>query len=86
MTVAFTARFLRAFDELTTQEQTAVERAVDRAQEDWRHPGLRAKKIQGTQDIWELRASRELRLTFEVRRGRLVFRMCGHHDAVLHQP
>ena len=86
MNVEFTARFLRALDELPPREQAAVLRAVDRAQENRRHPSLQTKRIQGTSGIWEMRASRDLRLTFTLGEDRLTFRMCGHHDDALRQP
>jgi hypothetical protein len=51
-----------------------------------RHPGLRVKKVQGTSDIWEARASHSLRLTFEIHEDLLILRNVGPHDKVLKNP
>ena len=86
MTVEFTRRFIHAYEQLRPEEQQAILQAVDRVQSDRDHPSLRAKKIQGRLDIWEVRASRDLRLTCQFAADHIVFRVCGHHDEVLRRP
>ena len=86
MTVAFTRRFIRAYEQLRPEEQEAILEAVDRVQPDRDHPSLWTKKIQGRLDIWEVRASRDLRLTCQFAPDHIVFRVCGHHDEVLRRP
>ena len=54
--------------------------------EDLRHPGLRIKRIRGTQGIWEARARRAIRLTFEVEGDRIILRNVGAHDATMKKP
>jgi len=46
--------------------------------EDLRYPALRIQRIQGTAKIWEARASRSLRITFEVEGENLIMRNAGH--------
>jgi mRNA interferase RelE/StbE len=86
MTVEFTQRFIRAYAQLRPEEQAAISDAIDRVQANRSHPSLRIKKIQGAVDIWEVRASRDLRITCRFTPDGVVFRVCGHHDEVLRRP
>ena len=86
MPFVLTARFRRAFRTLTPDDQKRVHKALRLMDEDLRHPGLRIKRIRGTQGIWEARASRSLRLTFEVEGDKIVLRNVGGHDATLKKP
>jgi hypothetical protein len=45
--------------------------------EDLRYPALRIMRIQGSAKIWEARASRSLRITFEVGGEHLILRNAG---------
>jgi putative component of toxin-antitoxin plasmid stabilization module len=53
---------------------------------DFRHPGLRAKKVQGTKGIYEARIDRGYRMTYQRRGDRLIMRNIGAHDDVLDKP
>lgn len=86
MVIVLTERFRRAYRSLTTEDQKRVQNALRRMAEDLRHPGLRVKRIRGTHGIWEVRASRALRLTFEVEGDKIVLRNVGSHDATLKKP
>ena len=54
--------------------------------EELRYPGLRVKRVQGTTKIWEARAGRSIRLTFEVEGTDLILRNVGQRDDALRQP
>jgi mRNA-degrading endonuclease RelE of RelBE toxin-antitoxin system len=86
MTVEFTRRFIRAYEQLRPEEQEAILQAVDWVQSNRDHPSLLTNKIQGRTGIWEARASRDLRLTCQFGPDHIVFRVCGHHDEVLRRP
>jgi mRNA-degrading endonuclease RelE of RelBE toxin-antitoxin system len=86
MPFILTSRFRRAYRSLTPEEQKRVQKALRLIDEDLRHPGLRIKRIRGTQGIWEARASRSLRLTFEVEGENIILRNVGAHDATLKKP
>jgi mRNA-degrading endonuclease RelE of RelBE toxin-antitoxin system len=86
MVIVLTERFRRAYRSLTTEDQKRVQNPLRRMSEDLRHPGLRVKRIRGTHGIWEARASRALRLTFEVEGDKIVLRNVGSHDATLKKP
>lgn len=78
-----TERFKRAYLELDDQKRQAVKKAVRLMATDIRHPSLRVKKLQGTRDIWEARASAGLRITFTWVGDLLILRNCGEHDMTL---
>ena len=82
----YTARFKRAFNSLPDADALRVEKAITLLASDLRYPGLRVKKVQGTEGIWEARASLSLRLTFEVHGDLIVLRNVGSHDVVLGNP
>lgn len=86
MAFVLSERFRRAYRSLTTEEQKRVQNALRRMSEDLRHPGLRVKRVRGTHGIWEARASRALRFTFEVEGDKIVLRNVGSHDATLKKP
>jgi mRNA-degrading endonuclease RelE of RelBE toxin-antitoxin system len=86
MDFVLTERFRRAYRSLASEEQKRVQNALRHMSEDLRHPGLRVKRIRGTHGIWETRASRALRLTFEVEGKKIILRNVGGHDATLKKP
>jgi mRNA interferase RelE/StbE len=79
-------RFRRSYRKLAEHEKDRVRKALRLFATDMRHPSLRAKRMQGAADVWEARASRELRFTFEVIDGGVRLRNVGHHDATLRSP
>lgn len=86
MRLQYTQRFERAYISLEADDAARVAKAVQMLADDIRHPGLRVKKVQGTRDIWEARASHSLRLTFEIHEDLLILRNVGPHDKVLKNP
>jgi len=81
-----TERFRRAYRKLGTREREQVKKALARPLVDRAHPGLGVKRLQGTDAIWELRAGRAIRVTFEIGTGTYVLRNVGRHDATLRRP
>ncbi|WP_374687897.1 type II toxin-antitoxin system RelE/ParE family toxin [Promineifilum sp.] len=81
-----TDRFKRAYRKLEPAEQELVKKALRQLAEDRTHPGLRVKRIKGTDDIWEMRAGRDIRITFEIGDDAYTLRNVGHHDATLREP
>ena len=86
MKIARTARFKKAWQELTGEEKELGRKALRKLGSDLGYPALRVKKMQGTGRIWEARVSRSLRLTFEVEGDTLVLRNIGRHDETLERP
>jgi mRNA interferase RelE/StbE len=86
MRFQYTDRFRRAFAVLTDADAARAEKALRLLANDARYPGLRVKRVQGTEGIWEARAGDSLRITFEMHGDLLILRMVGPHDATLKNP
>jgi mRNA interferase RelE/StbE len=86
MRLHLTARFQRAYRDLSPEDQKRVQEALRRMSSDLRHPGLRVRRVRGTKAIWEARASRDLRITFETEGDAIILRNVGHHDEALGRP
>jgi mRNA-degrading endonuclease RelE of RelBE toxin-antitoxin system len=82
----WTARFRKAYRKLAPSERERVRKALRLFAADPRHPSLRVKRIKGTADIWEARASDDLRITFELIEDGARLRVVGHHDPTLRSP
>ena len=85
MTFLWTPRFEKVYRALPPEQQTAVDTHLKMLAQNWRHPSLHTKKLPGTQ-IWYLRVSRDVRLTFQPTPAGLLLRNVGHHDATLRAP
>jgi len=81
-----TARFKRAWQELTEEEKELGRKALRNLATDLRYPALRVKKMQGVEHIWEARVSRSLRMTFELEGDTIILRNIGRHDETLERP
>ena len=86
MRIARTARFKKAWKQLSEEEKALSQKAIKNLMIDVRYPALRAKKIKGTGGIWEARVSRSLRLTFQIDGDTITLRNTGHHDETLERP
>lgn len=86
MRLLLTERFRRSYRSLEAADQDRVKKALKLMAEDLKYPSLRVKKIQGTKGIWEARASRSLRITFQMEEGSILLRNVGQHDEALRNP
>ena len=86
MKVTRTARFKKAWQELTQEEKELGRKALRNLATDLGYPALRVKKMQGTGHIWEARVSRSLRMTFQLEGDTLVLCNIGRHDETLERP
>jgi len=86
MRIARTEGFKKAWEQLNKEEKELARKAIRNLAIDIRYPALRVKKIRRTEHIWEARASRSLRLTFQVVGGTIILRNIGHHDETLERP
>ena len=83
MEVLFTEQFEDAYEKLTSAEKRSVRKALILLGDDLKYPGLRVKKMEGRQNIWEARPSKRLRITFEIVGESIYMRNVGEHDKVL---
>lgn len=86
MTFLWTPRFEHAYRRLSSTQQDAVNVHLRLLERNWRHPSLQTKKLHGTQQIWSIRISRDLRLTFEPTKEAIFLRNVGPHDPTLRSP
>jgi len=86
MRLQYTDRFQRAYHELDEDDAGRVKKAIRLLAADPRYPGLRVKKMQGAENIWEARAGRSLRLTFEMHGDLIILRNVGAQDVTLKKP
>jgi len=84
--IARTARFRKAWERLNEEEKEVARKAIRNLAANIRYPALKAKKIKGTEDIWEARASRSLRMTFQIEDDTIILRNIGRHDETLERP
>ncbi len=69
-----------------TAEQGALLRCFDQLAADPRHPGLRTSKLQGAPGVFEARAGRASRVTWEWDEGVIVILNHCRHDDVYRRP
>lgn len=75
-----TGHFKHSYKKLPKFVQKKAERILTLLAADLRHPSIRAKKIQGAEDIWEGRIDRFHRFTFEINSDEIILRSIGSHD------
>ncbi|MEA3342401.1 MAG: cytotoxin [Chloroflexota bacterium] len=86
MPVQRTTRFDKAYVALSPSIRAKVDRVILLLDENWRHPGLRARKLSGHRGIFYARVDRGHHLTYERHGDVLVLRNVGRHDETLKNP
>lgn len=84
-------RFERAFKKLPKEIKLLFGDKISQFEDDWQHPSLRTKRIQGTDNIWEASLNMSIRFTFEWITGDKGERVClmrniGDHEHCLRPP
>ena len=75
-------RFRRDYKKLTSQSQKRINQAFLQMERDLEHPSLETKKLKGTNSIWEARASKSLRITFNLKGKLIILRTVGEHKVL----
>ncbi len=76
----YTSSFKKDFHRLPKEIQVLVEQKLVLFLDNPRHPSVMAKKIEGTDYIWEGRITRNYRFTFQIENDLCVLRRVGLHD------
>ncbi|MBT3391572.1 MAG: hypothetical protein HN413_14325 [Chloroflexi bacterium] len=85
--IELTDRFLKSYAILPEQIRKKVNKAIRLLANDPRHPSLQTKPIQGAKGIYEARADRAYRMTYERLPGDVLrLRVVGEHDETLKNP
>lgn len=79
MKLIFTAKALKNYESLAEKLQTLVDKQLDFLLKDIRYPSLRAKKYNESQDIWQVRISKEYRAYFCIEDDTYVIIAIGKH-------
>jgi len=85
MRTSRTNHFKRDFQRLPASIKRRAEKALRLFVANFRHPSLRAKKMEGQRDpegrdIWEARVSRSYRFTFAIAGDTYILYRIGPHD------
>ena len=86
MKIRRSKHFKKSYQKLVPVVQERVDKALMLLVMNVRHPSLRVKKIQGTDDIYELRVTRNYRISFEIEEDGYFLRKVGKHDELLRRP
>lgn len=86
MEILLTEQFEQAYEDLTNTEKRSIRKALALLGTNLKHPSLRVEKMEGRKDIWEARASKRLRMTFEMAGETIVMRNVGEDDRALKKP
>lgn len=86
MKIARTENFKTAWRRLAEKDKRSARKAIENLIVNMDYPSLRVKRIKGTNGIWEARASRTLRITFQLDSDIITLRNIGHHDETLNRP
>lgn len=80
-----TNRFVKDYAALPDDLKARTEKTLSLLLENPRYPSLRAKKMEGREEIWEIRVSDNYRLTFQIIENTYILRRVGTHK-VLKRP
>ena len=84
---SYLPRFMQNFANLDPISQKSVRKAVEILAENPKHPSLRAKRVQGTDRVFEASANMDIRLIWQYESENVILlRNCGHHDKALKNP
>jgi len=71
--------FKRGYKKPTPQSQKRINQALLQMERDLKHPSLESKKLKGTNSVWEARASKSLRISFNLKGKLIILRTVGEH-------
>lgn len=78
-------RFKKDFKSLPKEINQKLPKILERFSSDLRHPSLHVKKMEGTDDVWEMRVTDNYRITFQFLKEGVLLRRVGTHN-VLRRP
>jgi mRNA-degrading endonuclease RelE of RelBE toxin-antitoxin system len=83
--LAFTKPFKRDYKGLPENIQELIDKQIFYLLENYRHPSLQIKKMEGRQTIWEARITKGYRMTFQIVGDTYLLRRVGTHS-ILKKP
>jgi len=79
-------KFLKFYKKLPDTIKTKTDRQIKLLADNFRHPSLQCKKMQGKEEIWEARIDLQYRVTFEIIGDTIFLRTVGNHEDALKSP
>ena len=77
----YTPRFKKHFKNLSAQEKKQLKSKLELLSENPLHPSLRAKRIQGTSDLYECSVNMDVRIIWYYEGEKMIILLdIGHHD------
>jgi addiction module RelE/StbE family toxin len=86
MKIQIEKTFMKSYGSLPKEIQDRFQQKLSLLMENFQHPSLRAKKMQGKEDIWEASISDNYRITFKIKGDTIILRKIGTHDKTLRNP
>lgn len=79
--ITYTKRFLKNLKKLNANERSQLKKKLELLMQDPLYPSLRAKRIQGTTDLFEFSVNMDVRVIWEYDGETLILLLdIGHHD------
>ena len=79
--ILFSSRFKKSFNKLQTNEKKVFYKKLSLFIENHKHPGLRAKKIKGSEILFESSINMSIRVIWTCKDDRMILMLdIGHHD------
>ncbi len=75
-----TRRFEKDYASLPSEVRKTVDSKLRGFVSNQLHPSLRVKKMEGVQDVLEMRGNISYRITFQYTEGGVILRRVGTHD------
>lgn len=79
-------KFLKFYKKLPSAIKAKADKQIKLLAENFRHPSLQCKKMQGKEEIWEARIDLQYRVTFEIIGDTIFLRTIGNHEDALKSP
>ena len=86
MNIYYSELFAEKVRRLSSDEKRALKKKLELMVGSPRHPSLRTKKIQGSDDIFEASITRAMHMTWQYTEGGILLRNIGEHDKTLMNP
>ncbi|MCM1135433.1 MAG: type II toxin-antitoxin system mRNA interferase toxin, RelE/StbE family [Clostridium sp.] len=79
--LTFTPRFQKHFKGLSNQEKNQLKNKLNLLAKNPNHPSLRAKRIQGTTNLFECSVNMDIRIIWYYEGDKMIILLdVGHHD------
>lgn len=86
MNIHYSELFVEKVRQLPTEVKRILKKKLELMLENLRHPSLRAKKIQGQDNIFESSVTMDIRTTWQYTEDGILLRNIGEHDNNLKNP